>query len=52
MVDNIPPRLELLVSKGESIKLDQSLTSNPNLGRFGEGDVEIVLQEKKQFEMV
>ncbi|KAF7800475.1 Acetyl-coenzyme A carboxylase carboxyl transferase subunit beta, chloroplastic [Senna tora] len=36
---------ELLVSEGESIKLDQPLTSNPNVGGFGQGDVEIVLQD-------
>jgi hypothetical protein len=28
---------ELLVSEGESIKLDQPLTSNPNVGGFGQG---------------
>ncbi|KAJ1683948.1 hypothetical protein LUZ63_020838 [Rhynchospora breviuscula] len=31
-VDIIPPGPELLVSEGESIKLDQPLTSNPNVG--------------------
>ncbi|KAL4181117.1 hypothetical protein AMTRI_Chr12g269630 [Amborella trichopoda] len=31
VVDIIPLRLELLVSEGESIKLDQPLTSNPNV---------------------
>nr|TKS05974.1 hypothetical protein D5086_0000127730 [Populus alba] len=36
---------ELLVSEGESIKLDQPLTSNPNVGGFGQGDAEIVLQD-------
>jgi hypothetical protein len=36
---------KLLVSEGESIKLDQPLTSNPNVGGFGEGDAEIVLQD-------
>lgn len=35
VVDIIPPRLELLVSEGESIKFDQPLTSNPNVGGFG-----------------
>ncbi|KAI3664694.1 hypothetical protein L1987_89536 [Smallanthus sonchifolius] len=32
-------------SEGESIKLDQPLTSNPNVGGFGQGDAEIVLQD-------
>nr|YP_010937816.1 cytochrome f [Anemone coronaria]WKY18551.1 cytochrome f [Anemone coronaria] len=45
IVDIIPPGPELLVSEGESIKLDQPLTSNPNVGGFGQGDAEIVLQD-------
>nr|YP_009565793.1 cytochrome f [Epipactis albensis]YP_009566321.1 cytochrome f [Epipactis purpurata]QXM15169.1 cytochrome f [Epipactis helleborine]QBB09302.1 cytochrome f [Epipactis albensis]QBB09830.1 cytochrome f [Epipactis purpurata]QXM15257.1 cytochrome f [Epipactis helleborine] len=45
VVDTIPPGPELLVSEGESIKLDQPLTSNPNVGGFGQGDAEIVLQD-------
>ncbi|CAN6445724.1 unnamed protein product [Victoria cruziana] len=44
-VDIIPPGPKLLVSEGEYIKLDQPLTSNPNVGGFGQGDVEIVLQD-------
>ncbi|KAH0851511.1 LOW QUALITY PROTEIN: hypothetical protein HID58_094689, partial [Brassica napus] len=43
VIDIIPRGLELLVSEGESIKLDQPLTSNPNVGGFG--DAEIVLQD-------
>ncbi|KAJ8434635.1 hypothetical protein Cgig2_032913 [Carnegiea gigantea] len=45
VVDIIPPGPELLVLKGESIKLEQPLTSNPNVGGFGQGDAEIVLQD-------
>lgn len=45
VVDIIPPGPELLVSEGESIKLDQPLTSNPNVGGFGQGDAEVVLQD-------
>ncbi|RWV85787.1 hypothetical protein GW17_00052396 [Ensete ventricosum] len=45
VVDIIPPGPELLVSESESIKLDQPLTSNPNVGGFGQGDAEIVLQD-------
>jgi apocytochrome f len=45
VIDIIPPGPELLVSEGESIKLDQPLTSNPNVGGFGQGDEEIVLQD-------
>ncbi|MFQ6630564.1 hypothetical protein Gotur_009767 [Gossypium turneri] len=35
---------EILVSEGESIKLDQPLTINHNVGGFGQGDAEIILQ--------
>nr|QXI84962.1 cytochrome f [Gentiana phyllocalyx] len=45
VVNIIPPGPELLVSEGESVKLDQPLTSNPNVGGFGQGDAEIVLQD-------
>ncbi|KAK3430920.1 hypothetical protein EUGRSUZ_E02606 [Eucalyptus grandis] len=45
VVDIIPPGPELLVFEGKSIKLDQPLTSNPNVGGFGQGDAEIVLQD-------
>ncbi|KAF7117208.1 hypothetical protein RHSIM_RhsimPtG0003100 (chloroplast) [Rhododendron simsii] len=45
VIDIIPPGPELLVSEGESIKFDQPLTSNPNVGGFGQGDAEIVLQD-------
>ncbi|CAG7870271.1 unnamed protein product [Brassica rapa] len=37
VIDIIPRGLELLVSEGESIKLDQPLTSNHNVGGFGQG---------------
>ncbi|CAN1201798.1 Cytochrome f [Linum perenne] len=37
VIDIIPPGPELLVLEGESIKLDQPLTSNPNVGGFGQG---------------
>ncbi|MBA0755849.1 hypothetical protein Gogos_022340, partial [Gossypium gossypioides] len=36
MVDIIPPSAELLVSEGESIKLNQPLTINPNVSGFGQ----------------
>nr|YP_003795593.1 cytochrome f [Pteridium aquilinum subsp. aquilinum]ADK47575.1 cytochrome f [Pteridium aquilinum subsp. aquilinum] len=43
--DTIPPGPELIVSEGESVKADQPLTNNPNVGGFGQGEVEIVLQD-------
>ncbi|KAI9191214.1 hypothetical protein LWI28_005221 [Acer negundo] len=45
VVDIIPPGPKLRVSEGESIKLDQPLTSNLNVGGFGQGDAKIVLQD-------
>lgn len=45
MVDIIPLGPKLLVSKEKSIKLDRTLTSNPNVGGFDQGDAEIVLQD-------
>ncbi|KAI5399714.1 hypothetical protein KIW84_064882 [Lathyrus oleraceus] len=37
VIDIKPPGPELLVPEGESIKLDQPLTSKPNVGGFGQG---------------
>lgn len=42
---NIPKGLSLVVSKKDNIKLDQPLTKDPNVGGFGQTDVEIVLQD-------
>nr|YP_011006035.1 cytochrome f [Dictyoneurum californicum]WAM63039.1 cytochrome f [Dictyoneurum californicum] len=41
----IPKGLSLVVSKKDIIKLDQPLTKDPNVGGFGQTDVEIVLQD-------
>nr|YP_009549025.1 cytochrome f [Calciphilopteris ludens]AYW16000.1 cytochrome f [Calciphilopteris ludens] len=43
--DVVPPGPELIVSEGEFVKADQPLTNNPNVGGFGQGEVEIVLQD-------
>nr|YP_010383624.1 cytochrome f [Crepidomanes minutum]UEQ13201.1 cytochrome f [Crepidomanes minutum] len=45
VIDIIPPGPELIVSEGESIRVDQPLTNNPNVGGFGQEEVEIVLQD-------
>ena len=42
---NIPKGLSLIVSKKDNIKLDQPLTKDPNVGGFGQTDIEIVLQD-------
>jgi apocytochrome f len=45
VTESIPAGPELIVSQGESVKVDQPLTTNPNIGGFGQGDAEIVLQD-------
>jgi apocytochrome f len=44
VLEKIPAGPELLVSNGQSVQADQPLTNNPNVGGFGQKDVEIVLQ--------
>jgi len=40
----IPKNYDLIVSEGKTIKQDQLLTSDPNVGGFGQTETEIVLQ--------
>jgi apocytochrome f len=44
VIEKIPAGPELIVTKGQSVSVDQPLTNNPNVGGFGQKDVEIVLQ--------
>jgi apocytochrome f len=44
VVDTIPAGPELVVSEGQEVKAGEALTSNPNVGGFGQMDAEIVLQ--------
>ncbi|AKG22210.1 cytochrome f [Calothrix sp. 336/3] len=44
VVDTIPAGPELIVSEGQAVNSGDSLTNNPNVGGFGQKDVEIVLQ--------
>lgn len=44
VTDKIPAGPELIVSQGQVVTADQPLTSNPNVGGFGQKDVEVVLQ--------
>lgn len=44
IIENIPPGLDLVVKINQSIKQDEPLTINPNVGGFGQTDTEIVLQ--------
>ena len=44
VVEKLPPGPELLVKVGDTLQADQALTNNPNVGGFGQGETEIVLQ--------
>lgn len=44
VVDTIPAGPELIVSEGDEVTAGQALTTNPNVGGFGQKDTEIVLQ--------
>lgn len=44
VVEKIPAGPELIVSEGEDVAAGAALTSNPNVGGFGQRDAEIVLQ--------
>lgn len=44
VVEKIPGGPELIVKEGQTVQADQPLTTNPNVGGFGQKDVEIVLQ--------
>jgi apocytochrome f len=45
VVEKIPVGPELMVSEGDAIASGAPLTSNPNVGGFGQKDAEIVLQD-------
>jgi apocytochrome f len=44
VVDTVPAGPELIVTEGEDVTANQAFTNNPNVGGFGQKDVEIVLQ--------
>lgn len=44
IIEKIPAGPELIVRKGDTVLVDQSLTNNPNVGGFGQRDTEVVLQ--------
>ena len=41
---NVPAGLNLIVKTGDTVKVDQALNSDPNVGGFGQEESEIVLQ--------
>ncbi|NJO40353.1 MAG: apocytochrome f [Cyanobacteria bacterium RU_5_0] len=44
VAEKIPPGPELIVSEGQEVTSGLALTTNPNVGGFGQKDVEVVLQ--------
>jgi apocytochrome f len=44
MSQNIPAGLNLIVKQGDTVKTEQALNSDPNVGGFGQEESEIVLQ--------
>lgn len=44
----IPRSYNLVVKENQSIKKDEALTENPNVGGFGQADIEIVLQNPQR----
>nr|QUE28906.1 PetA [Porphyropsis coccinea] len=44
VIEKVPTGLELIVTKGQKIVVDQALTKDPNFGGFGQTETEIVLQ--------
>jgi apocytochrome f len=45
ITDTVPAGPEFIVSEGQTVKLGEALTNNPNVGGFGQKDAEIVLQD-------
>jgi apocytochrome f len=44
-VQTIPASLQLLVKENQTVVQDQALTENPNVGGFGQTEIEFVLQD-------
>lgn len=45
LAETIPAGPELIVSEGQQVAVGEALTSNPNVGGFGQVDKEVVLQD-------
>lgn len=50
VVDTIPAGPELIVTEGQTVAAGELLTNNPNVGGFGQKDVEIVLQSSNRIQ--
>nr|YP_010337045.1 cytochrome f [Madagascaria erythrocladioides]QUE29074.1 PetA [Madagascaria erythrocladioides]UNJ16630.1 cytochrome f [Madagascaria erythrocladioides] len=52
VTEKIPAGLELIVSQGQKVSLDQPLTKDPNVGGFGQTETEIVLQNPNRIKFL
>jgi len=43
-IEKVPAGPDLIVTKGQTVVIDQPLTNNPNVGGFGQAEAEMVLQ--------
>jgi apocytochrome f len=50
ITETVPPGPELLVKVGQNIRSEEPLTNNPNVGGFGQAEVEIVLQNPRRIQ--
>jgi apocytochrome f len=44
VTQTVPPALDIIVKVNDTVKVDQPLSNNPNVGGFGQGETEIILQ--------
>ena len=44
-MQTVPKELDLIIKQNQVVTADQALTSNPNVGGFGQAEGEIVLQD-------
>jgi apocytochrome f len=44
-IDKVPKELDLVIKQNQVVEVDQPLTTNPNVGGFGQTESEIVLQD-------
>nr|QUE28319.1 PetA [Pseudoerythrocladia kornmannii] len=52
VVEKVPVGLELTVTKGQKVSIDQPLTKDPNIGGFGQTETEIVLQNPLRIKLL
>jgi len=44
IAQTVPPALDIIVKINDTVKVDQPLTGDPNVGGFGQNETEIILQ--------